>query len=195
MLLYWIIAWRSIDSVNVRDYRGITEEGQGMVRYLTNHDVNSSDGTPLDLFGGKKGSMAAFVVVAYMKGIPMIYNGQETGTPFRLVFPFKNTPVDWSLNNEDVTAEYKKVIAFRNKSKAIRRGTLNSYSSGDVCVFTKEIGSEKVLVISNLRDKSVTYNIPTTFVNSKWKDVFTGSKILLNKEITIEPYQYIVLNK
>jgi glycosidase len=166
-----------------------------MVRYLTNHDVNSSDGTPLDLFGGKKGSMAAFVVVAYMKGVPMIYNGQEIGTPFRLVFPFKSTSVDWSLKNYDVTADYKKIIAFRNKSKAIRRGTLNSYSSDDVCVFTKELGSEKVLVISNLRDRSVTYTIPSTLANSKWKDVFTGSKSTLNKEIAVAPYQYLVLKK
>ncbi|MCW3113032.1 MAG: amyB 2 [Segetibacter sp.] len=186
---------RSIDTVNLRDYKGTISEGQGMVRYLTNHDVNSSDGTPLDLFGGKKGSMAAFVVVAYMKGVPMIYNGQEIGTPFRLVFPFKSTPVNWTLDNPDVTAEYKKIIAFRNKSKAIRRGRLNSYSSDDVCVFTKEIGSEKVLVISNLRDKSVTYNIPSAFVNTTWKDVFTGTKTTLNTEIKLEPYQYLVFKK
>ena len=186
---------KSMDSVNVRDYRGTTEPGQEMVRYLTNHDVNSSDGTALDLFGGKKGNMAAFAVVAYMKGVPMIYNGQEIGTPYRLVFPFKNTSVDWTLNNYDVTAEYKKIIAFRNKSKAIRRGTLNSYSSDDVCVFTKEIGSEKVLVISNLRDKSVIYNIPASLVNTKWKDAFTGSKTTLNAEIQVEPYQYLVLKK
>jgi hypothetical protein len=139
--------------------------------------------------------MAAFVVVAYMKGVPMIYNGQEIGTPFRLVFPFKSTSINWRLNNPDVTAEYKKIIAFRNKSKAIRRGRLNSYSSDDVCAFTKEIGSEKVLVISNLRDKSVTYNIPSTFANTKWKDVFTGTKTTLNTEIKVEPYQYLVLKK
>jgi glycosidase len=184
-----------IDTLNIRDYRGTTEEGQGMVRYLTNHDVNSSDGTPLDLFGGKKGSMAAFVVVAFMKGIPMIYNGQEVGTPFRLVFPFRNSPINWDLNNHDVTAEYKKIIAFRNKSKAIRRGTLSSYSSDDVCVFTKELGAEKVLVISNLRDRTITYNIPALLANTKWKDVFTGSKASLGKEITVGPYQYIVLRK
>ena len=186
---------KSIDTLNTREYRGITEEGQGVVRYLTNHDVNSSDGTPLDLFGGKKGSMAAFVVVAYMKGIPMIYNGQEVGTPFRLVFPFKSTSINWDLNNQEITSEYKKIIAFRNKSKAIRRGTLNSYSSDDVCVFTKEIGKEKVLVISNLRDKPITYVIPNALANTKWKDGFTGAKTSLNKEITVEPYQYIVLKK
>ena len=40
---------------------------------------DNADGTPLDLFGGRPGSMAAFVVAAYMKGAPMIYNGHEGG--------------------------------------------------------------------------------------------------------------------
>jgi glycosidase len=187
---------KSIDAVNVKDYEG-TVEGQGMVRYLTNHDVNSSDGTPLDLFGGKKGSMAAFVVVAYMKGIPMIYNGQEIATPFRLVFPFVKTKIDWSLGdaNQDVTAEYKKIVAFHNKSTAIRRGALTSYSSDDVAAFTKEAGSEKVLVLSNLRDKAVTYTVPAALVNSSWKDAFNGAKTPVTTEVKLEPYQYLVLKK
>jgi glycosidase len=183
---------KSIDSVNVKDYKG-ANEGQGMVRYLTNHDVNSSDGTPLDLFGGKKGSMAAFVVVAYMKGIPMIYNGQEIGTPFRIVFPFTHSKLDWTINNPDVTAEYKKIISFRNKNAAVRRGELVSYSSDDVCVFTKTEGSKKVLVLSNLRNKAVTYSVPGALANSSWKDAFNGSKITVGNSITLEPYSYIVL--
>jgi glycosidase len=187
---------KSIDAVNTKDYEGTTE-GQGMVRYITNHDVNSSDGTPLDLFGGKKGSMAAFVVAAYMKGIPMIYNGQEIATPFRLAFPFTGTKIDWSLSatNQDVTAEYKKIVAFRNKSTAIRRGVLNSYSSDDVCVFTKQAGSENVLILSNLRDKAVAYTVPAALANSSWKDAFSGAKTTLTAEIKMEPYQYLVLKK
>lgn len=186
---------RSIDSLNAKEYNGATEDGQAMVRYLTNHDVNSSDGTPLDLFGGKKGSMAAFVVVAYMKGIPMIYNGQEVGTPYRLTFPFTSTKIDWTLNNPDVTAEYKKIIAFRNNSEPVRRGVLTSYSSDDVCVFTKIQGSKKVLVLSNLRDKRVTYTFPSVLVNSSWKDAFNGSKTTLKSTITLEPYSYLVYKK
>lgn len=183
---------KSIDSVNVKDYKGATD-GQGIVRYLTNHDVNSSDGTPLDLFGGKKGSMAAFVVVAYMNGIPLIYNGQEIGTPFRLVFPFTRTHVDWTLNNPDVTAEYKKIIAFRNHNETVRRGKLTSYSSDDVCAFTKTAGSKKVFVLSNLRNKPVIYTVPAGLTNSKWQDAFNGSKIRIGSSITLEPYTYLVL--
>jgi glycosidase len=184
---------KSIDDVNTREYNGATQEGQGMVRYTTNHDVNGSDGTPLDLFGGKKGSMAAFVVIAYMKGVPMIYNGQEIATPFRLTFPFKSRSIDWTIGNQDVTAEYKKVIAFRNKSTAIRRGILKSFSSDDVAAFTKEAGSEKVLILSNLRDKAVMYELPANLANSSWKDAYNGSKTKLTTSVTLQPYAYLVL--
>ena len=163
-----------------------------MVRYITNHDVNSSDGSPIHLFGGKQGSMAAFVVVAYMKSVPMIYDGQEVGLPYPLVFPFTRSKIDWSLN-PDVTAEYKKVIVFRNKSEAIRRGELASYSSDDVCVFTKIIGDKKVLVLSNLRNKQISYTLPTDLTSTQWKDGFTGEKKKLNATISLNPYQYIVL--
>jgi glycosidase len=182
---------KSIDTVNLKDYANAIN-GQGMVRYITNHDVNSSDGSPISLFGGKKGSMAAFVVVAYMKSVPMIYNGQEVGTPYRLVFPFNKSKIDWSLN-PDVTAEYKKIIAFRNSCEAIRKGQLTSYSSDDVCVFTKVIENKTVLVLSNLRDKAITYTIPANLVNTKWRDGFTGTKNKLDKAINLQPYEYLVL--
>jgi len=182
---------QSIDSLNIANYVG-TSDGQQTVRYITNHDVNSSDGTPLDLFGGKKGSMAAFVVVAYMKGIPMIYNGQEVGTPYRLTFPFTSTKVDWTLN-PNVTAEYKKIIALRNASNAIRRGSLTSYTNQDICAFTKEAGAEKVLVISNLRNTPVTFSIPSAVAATSWKDAFTGIKRTMNSTINLGPYSYIVL--
>ncbi|MBD1366086.1 alpha-glucosidase C-terminal domain-containing protein [Mucilaginibacter sp. ZT4R22] len=181
----------SIDSLNTADYKD-TEEGQQMVRYTTNHDVNGSDGTPLELFGGKKGSMAAFVVIACMKSVPMIYNGQEVGTPYRLLFPFTAKKIDWTLN-PDVTAEYKKIIGFRNSSKAIRRGKLTSYSSADVCAFTKENGKEKVFVLSNLRNKTVSYTIPADLLKSKWKNAFTEIKMTINANITLEPYSYLIL--
>ncbi len=184
---------KSIDTVNTKDYAN-AKDGQGMIRYVTNHDVNSSDGTPLDLFGGIKGSMAAFIVIAYMKSVPMIYNGQEVGNPDRLTFPFTSVKINWTLN-PDVTAEYKKVIAFRNISAAIRRGALISYSSDDVCVFTKQAGTETILVLSNLRDKPVIYPLPAELRNTKWKNIFTGGKITLANEITVEPYQYLVLKK
>lgn len=183
----------SIDSLNISDYKGTTE-GQQIIRYTTNHDVNSSDGTPLELFGGEKGSVAAFVIVAYMKGVPMIYNGQEVGTPYRLVFPFTSAKVDWTIN-PGTTAEYKKILAFRNKSTAVRRGKLVSFSTADVCAFTKEAGNEKVLVMANLRNKQSACTIPDALAGKAWKDAFTGRPVVVNSSFNLEPYTYLVLKQ
>ena len=182
-----------INNVNTSEYNG-SANNQQVVRYITNHDVNGSDGTPLDLFGGKKGSMAAFVVAATMKSVPMIYNGQEVGTPFRITFPFVSQKINWTLN-PDVTAEYKKVIAIRNNNAAIRRGTLTTYSNADICTFTKDITGEKVLVIANLRNSTINYSIPIGLANSTWVDLVNGGNITLTTQITLQPYNYLILKQ
>ena len=183
----------SIDSLNTADNK-VATSGQQMVRYITNHDVNGSDGTPLDLFGGEKGSMAAFVVVAYMNSVPMVYNGQEVGTPYRLVFPFTAKKIDWTINPA-ITAEYKKVIALRNSSVAIRRGILKTYTTNDVCAFTKVSGKQNVFVLSNLRNKTIAFKLPAVVKNTKWKDAIKGGSVILSDSITLQPYSYRVFKK
>lgn len=182
-----------IDLRNTSEYVGASN-GQQVVRYLTNHDVNGSDGTPLDLFGGASGSTAAFVVVAYMKSVPMIYNGQEVGFPTRITFPFTSTKINWSLNPA-MTVEYKKILAFRNASTVIRRGVLTSYSNANVCAFVKVSGSENVLVMSNLRNSTMSYTLPSTFASTSWTDAYTGATVTLSTTINLQPYAYLVLKK
>lgn len=181
----------NIDNLNNSEYTNATN-GQQVVRYITNHDVNGSDGTPLTLFGGAKGSMAAFIIAAYMKAVPMIYNGQEVGTPFQLVFPFTGTDINWTLN-PDITAEYKRVVTFRNTSAAIRRGVLTSFSNADVCAFTKVQGTEKLFVAVNVRNSIITFTLPSSVANSTWTDAMTGATINLGTQITLQPYSYLVL--
>ena len=179
------------DSLNNVEYINASN-GQQVVRYLSNHDVNGSDGTALDLFGGKKGSMGAFVTCAYMKGVPMIYNGQEVATPTRLTFPFTTTKIDWSIN-PDVTAEYKKVIGFRNTSPAVRRGILTTYSNQNICAFTKELAGEKVFVIVNVRNNIVSYPLPVGLANSSWTDVINGGTVALGTQVSMQAYGYYIL--
>jgi len=184
----------SIDSFNVANYQNASAL-QGMVRYTSNHDVNSSDGTPQELFGGTRGSMAAFVVVTYMKSIPMIYSGQEVGTPYRLLFPFTSANIDWTINPE-LTAEYKQIISFRNESEAVRRGTLKTFSNDDVCVFTKSYNNETMLVISNLRKDTIQFKLPASIEKNEWVNAFEENTEPLNEAlISLLPFQYLVLKK
>jgi glycosidase len=179
-----------INDMNNTEYTN-TSNGQQVVRYTTNHDVNSSDGTPLALFGGRKGSMAAFVVTACMKGVPMVYNGQEVGTPFRIVFPFTGRKIDWTLN-PDIMAEYKKILLFRSGSAAMRRGLLSSFSNADIVAFTKELAGEKVLVLSNLRNSVITFSFPVALQNSNWTNAMTGETIHLTADLVLQPYSYVI---
>ncbi|MCX6269349.1 MAG: alpha-amylase family glycosyl hydrolase [Bacteroidetes bacterium] len=179
-----------INDMNNTEYTNTTN-GQQVVRYTTNHDVNGSDGTPLSLFGGRQGSMAAFVVTACMKGVPMVYNGQEVGTPYRIVFPFTGKKIDWTLN-PDIMAEYKKILLFRSASAAMRRGQLSSYGNADICAFTKELEGEKVLVISNLRDSVIIFALPVPLQNSAWTNAMTGESITMPTQLILQPYSYLI---
>jgi glycosidase len=182
---------QTIDNLNTTEYAGAAN-GQQVVRYITNHDVNSSDGTPLSLFGGQSGSLAAFTVVAYMKSVPMIYNGQEVGMTAPITFPFTTVKIDWTTG-QDITAAYKKIIAFRTNSNAIREGDLTSFSNADVCAFVKATNTEKVLVIDNVRNRSVSYTLPAAMANTTWTDAFSGETVTLANQVILEPYQYMVM--
>ena len=182
-----------IDALNASEYSG-SSNGQQVVRYTTNHDVNGSDGTPLDLFGGATGSMGAFVIAAYMKGVPMIYTGQEVGTPYRLVFPFTGADVDWSLNPA-LKEEYKRIMAFRNSSIAIRRAVPVSYSTTDICAFTKTSGTDIVFVAVNTRNAAMNYALPSAVANAAWTDAMTGNSVNLTTQITLPAYGYMVYKK
>ena len=136
--------------------------------------------------------MAAFLLTSYMGGVPMIYNGQEVGMTTPITFPFTTVKIDWTTG-QDVTAAYKKIIAFRNKSNAIRQGDLTSFSNTDVCAFMKTRDTEKVLVIVNLRNSSVTYTLPAAVANTTWADGLNNGTVTLTNQVILQPYEYMVM--
>lgn len=184
----------SIQNANAEEYSNNYDDDNRIVRYTTNHDVNITDGTPIELFGGKPGSLATFVVAAYMKSVPMIYNGQEIGYTQRLPF-FNKTPIDWSTADNDIFTQYQQIIDFRKNSEAIKTGSYNGYSSNAILAFTMKTDNETVLVLSNLTNSNVKYIVPASLSADSWTNAFTEQSVTLNAELTLSPYQYLVLKK
>lgn len=182
----------TIQDANAAEYASNYDNSQRIVRYTSNHDVNWTDGTPLDLFGGKQGSIATFVVAAYMKSVPMIYNAQEIGYAQKIDY-FHDVPIDWSTADANMLTEYKKILAFRNSSNAIKRGTFKGYSNDAVSAFTMETDTEKVFVLSNLTSGTAKYIVPAALSKTAWKNAFGGASVTITAEITLQPYQYMVL--
>lgn len=164
---------------------------QQVARYTANHDTETSE-TAMNVFGGHDGVIANFLVSAYMRGVPFLTSGQEVDFNQIIPWPYTTVKINWS--NTNAKNDFTKILNFRNTSEAIRRGNMTNYSNINVCAFTKTSGSEKVIVITNLRGSTSTFTIPAAMAGS-FKEVYTGANINLNSgsTITLNPFQYLVV--
>ena len=164
---------------------------QQLVRYTANHDTETSE-TAMNVFGGHDGVIANFLVSAYMRGVPMLTSGQEVDFNQVIPWPYTSVKINWS--NTTAKNDFTKILNFRNSSVAIRRGTMTNYSNTNVCAFTKTSGSEKVIILTNLRGSSSTFVVPAAMAGS-YKEVYSGTTINLTSgaTMTLNPYQYLVV--
>src|SRR5690606_29909915 len=172
-------------NANTSDYSSVGD-GKHILRWITNHDDNAWDNTPITVFDGVDGSISAFVISAYLGGVPLIYNGQEVACPVKLqFFSNTNTKIDWSLN-PDVLSTYKKLLAIRNSSEALRGGEMENHSSEDVVAFTRTSNPEEVFVVVNVRNTTQTFSVPVQ-LRSEWEDAVTNEPVSLEEQIQLEP--------
>jgi len=174
------------------EYTGLPD-GKHRLRFTSNHDECAWDDTPLGLFGGKDGSMAAFVLTAYMGGVPLIYNGQEVGCPVKLPF-FSRSSIDWTTN-PDMLKAYKNILAVRAANRALKSGTLQQFSTADVASFVRKLGNNEVFTVVNVRNGIRTYNLPSAFQNTNWKDAFTNENVTFSSTLGLKAYEYKVYIK
>ncbi|HZX57694.1 MAG TPA: hypothetical protein VFE54_03180, partial [Mucilaginibacter sp.] len=160
--------------------------------YITNHDDASSDGSTITEYGGKQGALAAFVTATYMDGVPLIYSSQEVGYPNAINF-FNNVTVDYTAN-PDMVAAYKKILAFRAAHEAIKTGALTAYTDNDIVAFEKKSAADDVVVLVNTRNSTINYTVPAA-VQGAWTDGLGGSVVTLSTQLSIAPYQYVILKK
>jgi glycosidase len=163
------------------------------LRYITNHDDASSDGSTISEYGGKQGALAAFTIAAYMGGVPLMYSSQEVGYPNAINF-FNNVAVDYTAN-PDIVAAYKMILAFRAAHEAVKVGTLTAYTDANVTAFEKKSGTDDVLILVNTRNSAQTFSIPAALQNSSWKDGFTGAPVTLSTQYSLSAYGYLALSK
>jgi glycosidase len=180
-------------SVKTLDSLDATLTGR-VVRYTTNHDVDLSDGTPLQIYGGSAGSIAAFAVALFRAGTPMLYNGQEIGCPVQLQYFNHTTPIAWSAADFGMEGAYRTLLALWNGSAVLRNGTFTSYDSDDVCAFTKASDGSTVLVLVNLRSSPRTFSVPGA-LSGAWTDAVNGGNVPLSGTLSLEGYGYRVMTR
>jgi glycosidase len=163
------------------------------LRFITNHDESAWNDSPINIFGGKSGTLSAFVLATFIGGVPLIYNGQEVGRADKTPF-FSKSPINWNLN-PDVLAEYKRLMAFRQSSNAVKQGTLEKINDNGVVAFKRVLGTEEVVVLVNPQNAVSNYTLPIALANTTWKNGLDNSTVTLTNSVSLQPYQYLILKK
>lgn len=176
-------------TTNTNEY-SVVPSGKKKLRFTTNHD-ESNQATPITVYNGKYGAMAASVITIFMQGVPMLYCGQEVGVTVSSNYS-GNAVINWNANS-DMLLAYQRMLAFYNASTTARTGTITNFSSVDVVAFQKT-GSEAVLVMANTRSTSKNYTVPAA-QQGIWTDVLTNETKTLSNTISLSPYQYLILKR
>lgn len=178
-------------SIHLSEYNGLPP-GKHKLRFTTNHDESAWDATPMVIFNGQQGALAASVIAIYLGGIPMIYGSQEVGVVDNVPF-FSHSPINWSLNPE-MLAAYQDILGFYNASDALKKGAMQSYPNPNVLAFRKNYDQKEVLVLVNVRNYSVEYDIPSALENTAWIHAMNTATFILPEVIGLDPYQYLILS-
>lgn len=177
-------------NTNTSEY-AIVPVGKQKLRFTTNHD-ESNIASPISVYGGKNGALAASVITTFLHGVPLLYCGQEVGVSSTATYNGANT-IDWSANNEMLVA-YQNLLTFYNASTTTRVGNLTTFSDADVAVFQKSVATEKVLVIVNARFTAKTLTVPAA-LQGNWTNALTGEAITLSGTLPLTAFQYLIVKQ
>ncbi len=180
---------RLIFKTNEEEYAAIPQ-GKHKLRFITNHDETARR-SPIEEWGGERGSMSAWVITTFMPGCPLIYSSQEVGHPSRIRF-FSYAYVDWNANNH-LRKEYEKIMAIYNANEVVRRGELKTYPMDDVVLFERYTGDKRYVIAANVRNSRQSVTIPAGLADQSYTDLYTGSPLHLGGELTLDPYEYKIL--
>jgi glycosidase len=165
------------------------------MRFTTNHDENSWNGTAYERFG--KATDAASVLMATIPGMYLVYSGQEAGETKRLNF-FDRDPIDW--NGFPNGTFYKNLITLKHNHKALWNGEHGgdfiplTDSASSVIAFARTYQKQAVIVLVNLTAKAQSVIVGDKKIKGVLTNYFTGEK-KANKssfEVTLPAYEYQV---
>ncbi len=136
------------------------------LRFITNHDENSWDNVPQNLFVNLDGTKAAFVISACIPGVPLVYNGQEVGYPEKINL-FEKYSIDYSANPE-LTKFYVDILHLKEHPALFENSiTRIDIKNNDVYAFVSEGHGQRVLVVVNVRNRPSAFHISKEFTPLK----------------------------
>lgn len=172
------------------------EKDDILMNFTSNHDENSWNGTVFERMGDAAPTMAALTFA--VKGMPLIYNGQEYDMNKRLRFFEKDTIAHTKGIFYDL---YTKLNNLKATNKALNGGkNAGSYtrlktSNDDVILaFERSKDGDSIIFIANLSAKKLSFK--TNLSGDYFDALSQESAILQNvKSLDFEPWEFHFLVK
>jgi len=176
-------------------------QGKYWLQFTTNHDESAWDATPVTLFGGLTGALAASALTLMSGGPHLLYGSQEVGTALNIPF-FSRSAINWQANPGMLRA-YRSMMTFYGSHAAARSGSLTSYPHPDLAVIHKTLGSDTVLALVNTRNRVLSYSVPLSLQGSQWRSEFASAMVnapttptlIFPNELTLQPFEVLLLTK
>ena len=170
-------------------------KGAVHMNMVTNHDLNSWEGTEVERFGP---ALGAFAVLSYtLPGMPMLYTGQEVGFNHAFEF-FEPDSVQPDYGANEVTAFYEMLNALKHANSAlnVREGDNQTrfYApiSDEVIAFTRSNGNDTVTVVANLSSKENKLAFKGEAPQTQGlHNYFSGAPASLQEKLA--PWEYVIL--
>lgn len=147
-------------------------QGKAWLQFTTNHDESAWDATPVVLFGGLQGALAASSLSLMGGGPCLIYGSQEVGLAQNLPF-FSRSPIPWQ-QNRGMQVAYQKLMTWYKQHPSVRYGTWATFAHPDLVCLQKQHGSDTTLAMINVRNRPVTLAVPPALRVQPWTCALSG---------------------
>ena len=168
----------------------------GRMLYVTNHDqnYNESKKTLTQKYGDNRYPLTVLAYTVY--GMPLIYNGQETGGNQALDY-FNDTKINWNTKDEKMRNTLRTLFALKHAVPALcdaRQSAdnptttlLNVTDNTSVLAYTRTLGNSQALVVMNMGSTAGTATVEGITAGdwSLWLDSETIAQGISRKQTTL----------
>lgn len=137
---------------------------------------------------------AASTYLLTTNGIPFIENGQEVAITHTMSL-FEPDPIAWDTGDPALRAHFKKILAIRNSSPALRHGDIaegNSSVSG-VVAFVRRSAEQQVLVLVSLAQDAQHVTVDPALAARPGTDLETGATVTLSAGLDMPAYSWRII--
>ena len=168
------------------------------LRFITNHDENSWNGTIEERLGD---AAKAFAVLTFtVPGMPLIYSGQEIGLNKRLQF-FEKDPIEWK--ESELENFYSTLTNLKKENPALWNGSFGgeyikmNNTNNNVFSFIRVKDDHKVIVILNLTGVEQAVDVFTGAHTGTYREIFMDENHDIPQKISmhLSPWKYLVFEK